>query len=70
MIEDVMKKDVGKAFYWEGQHVKIVNSFSCYAGDFYEYMVDGKEGIYRINIGNERGYSFMQCIPKGNEAGM
>lgn len=64
MIEDVMRKDVGKEFFWEGKLIKIVNSFSCYEGDFYEYTVNGKEEIYRINIGVEKGYSFTRSIPK------
>lgn len=64
MIENVMRKDIGKEFEWNGKHIKIVNSFSCYDGDFYEYTVDGGTEIYRVNIGNDRGWSFAQCIPK------
>ena len=29
MIEDVMRKDIGKEFEWKGKHIKIVNNFSC-----------------------------------------
>lgn len=29
MIENVMRKDIGKEFEWNGKHIKIVNSFSC-----------------------------------------
>lgn len=64
MLEDVMKSDIGKELFWEGQPVKIINSFSCYEGDFYEYTVNESEETYRINIGTERGYSFIKCIPK------
>lgn len=64
MIEDIMKNDIGKEFLWEGKHIKIVNGFSCYEGDFYEYSVNDTEETFRININTEKGYSFICCIPK------
>lgn len=63
MIEDVMKKDIGKEFIWDNQYVKIINSFSCYDGDFYEYIVDGSSEIHRVNIWKDNGKSFVKCIP-------
>jgi hypothetical protein len=63
MIEDTMRKNIGKKFEWNNKHVKIINSFSCYDGDFYEYAVEGETEVHKVNIWSDTGRSFVQGIP-------
>lgn len=62
MIEETMKEDIGKCFVWNGEEIEIINAFSCYDGDFYEYKINGTDQIHRINIW--RDSSFIRAIPK------
>ena len=62
MIEETMKEDIGKCFEWNGEEIEIINAFSCYDGDFYEYKINGTDQIHRINIW--RDSSFIRAIPK------
>lgn len=61
MLEDRMKEDVGKRLIWKGKEIEIINSFSCYEGDFYEYQVVGTDEIHRVNIWRDK--NFMKAIP-------
>ena len=62
MLEDRMKEDIGKRLIWDGEEIEIINSFSCYDGDFYEYKVVGTDEMHRINIWRDR--KFIDAIPK------
>lgn len=56
-----MKQDIGKKFIWDDKQVEIINVFTCYEGDFYEYMINGENTVHRINI--HKGWSFVNAIP-------
>lgn len=56
-----MKQDIGKKFIWDDKQVEIINVFTCYEGDFYEYMINGENTVHRINI--HKGWSFVNSIP-------
>ncbi|BCN30684.1 hypothetical protein [Anaeromicropila herbilytica] len=62
MIEDKMKEDIGKIFIWQGNKIEIINAFTCYEGDFYEYKIFGDDKVYRVNIFKDM--SFAMSIPK------
>lgn len=52
MIENAKRKYVGKRFKWRGREIIIINCFSCYDGDFFEYYFvdDANKRIERVSM--------------------
>ncbi|WP_294405396.1 hypothetical protein [uncultured Clostridium sp.] len=61
-MEDIMREDIGKRFIWNNEEVEIVNTFTCYDGDFIEYKILRTGKIIKINIWND--LNFVRAIPK------
>lgn len=60
-IIERMKQDIGKKFIWDDKQIEIINTFTCYEGDFYEYTINGENTVHRINI--HKDWSFVEAIP-------
>lgn len=61
-MAESMKKDIGKHGLWFNNTVIIIDSFTCYAGDFYVVKDLTTEKTLNINIWEDDAKEFLKTV--------